>query len=332
MEVPPEVVPLLKFIGTRIVYTVLALWLLATVTFFLMQAMPGDPFLKPKALPESVERNIRAKWGLDKPVFVQYVVYITNAATGDFGYSFYYKGSRTVAEVIAGGFPASFDLGIRSLLVALVLGLLLGIVAALNAGKLGDSFAMLLAILGVSIPAFVLAYLMQYFLAYKLTLALKPVLGFRLFPITGWRSNDWYKAFSAKILPVVGLSFGSMATISRLMRSSMLDVINSDYIKTAKAKGLSRNDVILRHMIRNSIMPIVTVLGPMAAAILTGTFVIESIFGVPGMGKLYITSVQNQDYTVIMGTTLFYGAFLVFMNLLVDIAYGLIDPRIRLSH
>ena len=315
-----------KFIATRIVYTVLALWLLATVTFFLMQAMPGDPFLKPKALPESVEKNVRAKWGLDKPVVVQYLIYVKNAAIGDFGYSYYYKGSRTVAEVIGAGFPASFGLGIRSLIVAIFLGLLLGIIAALNSGKFGDAFAMLLAILGVSVPSFVLAYLMQYFVAFKLSVLLKPILGFRLLPITGWNQSG-----AAKILPVIALSFGSMATISRLMRSSMLDVINSDYIKTAKAKGLSRNAVILRHMLRNSLLPIVTVLGPMAAAILTGTFVIESIFGVPGMGRLYITSVQNADYTVIMGTTLFYGAFLIFMNLLVDIAYGLVDPRIRLA-
>ncbi len=315
-----------KFIATRIVYTVLALWLLATVTFFLMQAMPGDPFLKPKALPESVEKNVRAKWGLDKPVVVQYLIYVKNAAVGDFGYSYYYKGSRTVAEVIGAGFPASFGLGIRSLIVALFLGLLLGIIAALNSGKFGDAFAMLLAILGVSVPSFVLAYLMQYFIAFKLSVLLKPILGFRLLPITGWNQSG-----AAKVLPVIALSFGAMATISRLMRSSMLDVINSDYIKTAKAKGLSRNAVILRHMLRNSLLPIVTVLGPMAAAILTGTFVIESIFGVPGMGRLYITSVQNADYTVIMGTTLFYGAFLIFMNLLVDIAYGLVDPRIRLA-
>ncbi len=315
-----------KFIATRIVYTVLALWLLATVTFFLMQAMPGDPFLKPKALPESVEKNVRAKWGLDKPVVVQYLIYVKNAMVGDFGYSYYYKGSRTVAEVIGAGFPASFGLGIRSLIVALFMGLLLGIIAALNSGKFGDAFAMLLAILGVSVPSFVLAYLMQYFVAFKLSVLLKPFLGFRLLPITGWNQSG-----AAKILPVIALSFGAMATISRLMRSSMLDVINSDYIKTAKAKGLSRNAVILRHMLRNSLLPIVTVLGPMAAAILTGTFVIESIFGVPGMGRLYITSVQNADYTVIMGTTLFYGAFLIFMNLLVDIAYGLVDPRIRLA-
>ncbi len=327
----PEVVRLFKFIGNRIVFALLALWLLATVTFFLMQAMPGDPFLKPKALPESVEKNIRAKWGLDKPVVVQYLVYLGNAVTGDFGYSYYYKGSRTVAEVIGAGFPASADLGIRSLTIAVILGLLLGIVAALNAGKAADAFAMFLAILGVSVPAFVLAYLVQYFIAYKLTAAVKPVLGFRLFPITGWKAYDFRTTFGFKVLPVIALSFGSMATISRLMRSSMLDVISSDYIKTAKAKGLSRNAVIAKHMIRNSVLPIVTVLGPMAAAIMTGTFVIESIFGVPGMGRLYITSVQNQDYTVIMGTTLFYGAFLIFMNLLVDIAYGLIDPRIRLA-
>jgi len=317
--------PLYKFIATRILYTVLALWLLATVTFFMMQAMPGDPFLKPRALPESVAKNVRAKWGLDKPVVIQYLVYLKNAAVGDFGYSYYYKGSRTVAQVIGAGFPASAELGLRSLVLAIFFGLLLGIIAALNSGKFADAFAMFLAILGVSVPAFVLAYLMQYFIAFKFSAALKPLLGFRLFPITGWKTE------ASKVLPVIALSFGSMATISRLMRSSMLDVITSDYIKTAKAKGLSRNAVILHHMLRNSLLPIVTVLGPMAAAILTGTFVIESIFGVPGMGRLYITSVQNQDYTVIMGTTLFYGAFLIFMNLLVDIAYGLIDPRIRLA-
>jgi oligopeptide transport system permease protein len=313
-----------KYLTTRVLYSLLALLLLAALTFFMMQALPGDPFLKAKKLPEAVVNNLKVKFGLDKPIWQQFLVYIKNVFTGDFGYSF--ESKRPVSEVIIRGIPSSFELGIRSIVLAVIVGLSLGIVAALNAGKTKDMITMFVAILGVSVPSFVVGYIMQYYLAYKFSLVIREAFNIRqLIPIYGWKNE------ASKILPVIALAFGTMATISRLMRSSVLDVVSSDYIKTAKAKGLSRGSIIRRHMLRNSILPVITVLGPLTAAIMTGTFVIENIFSVPGMGKLFVLSVQTQDYTVIMATTLFYGAFLIVANLIVDITYGLVDPRIRLA-
>lgn len=313
-----------KYLSTRVLYSLIALILLAALTFFMMQALPGDPFLKPKKLPASVEANLRAKFGLDKPVYEQFYIYMKNIVAGDFGYSF--ESKRPTAEVISRGIPYSFELGIRSIILAIIAGLLLGITAALNAGKAKDSVAMVVAILGVSMPGFVIGYLMQYYLAFELSTVVRGWTGLQqLFPITGWKGE------ASKILPVVALAFGTMAQISRLMRSSMLDVISSDYIKTARAKGLSKGAIIRSHMFRNSILPVITILGPLTAAVMTGSFVIENIFGVPGMGRLFVTSVQTQDYTVIMGVTLFYGAFLILANMVVDVAYGFVDPRIRIA-
>ena len=313
-----------KYLTTRLMYSLIALFLLAALTFFMMQALPGDPFLKPKKLPASIEANLKARFGLDKPVYQQFFIYMKNIASGDFGYSF--ESKRPVATVIGNGIPYSFELGIRAIFLAVIAGLFLGVTAALNAGKTKDAITMFVAILGVSMPSFVIGYLMQYYVAFQFSGVVREWFDIKqLFPITGWKTE------SAKILPVIALSFGSMASISRLMRSSMLDVISSDYIKTARAKGLSRGAIIRRHMIRNSILPVITILGPMTAAVMTGSFVIENIFGIPGMGRLFVISVQAQDFTVIMGTTLFYGAFLIVANMLVDIAYGFVDPRIRLA-
>ncbi len=313
-----------RFLVTRVFYSFIALLLLASLTFFMMQALPGDPFISAKKLPEAVEENLKREFGLDKPLWQQFFIYIKNVASGDMGYSFETK--RPAASVLLRGLPYSFELGIWAILIALIFGLLLGIVAALNAGRTKDAIAMFLAILGVSVPSFVIGYILQYYVAYQFGGALSDLLNIgRLIPVTGWTT------VGSRILPVLALSFGTMASISRLMRSSMLDVINSDYIKTARAKGLSRNRIIRKHMLRNSILPIITILGPLTAAVMTGSFVIENIFAIPGMGKLFVTSVQTQDYTVIMATTLFYGAFLIFANMVVDIAYGFVDPRIRLA-
>jgi oligopeptide transport system permease protein len=313
-----------KYLSTRILYSFIALFLLASLTFFMMQAMPGDPFLKPKKLPPAVEENLRIKFGLDKPLWQQFGIYMKNVVSGDFGYSF--ESKRPTVDIISRGIPYSFELGIRSIILAVVAGLLLGITAALNAGRTKDAITMFIAILGVSVPSFVIGYIMQYYIAFKLSLFTREVFNIQqLIPILGWKNG------ASKILPVIALAFGSMASISRLMRSSMLDVISSDYIKTARAKGLSRGAIIRRHMIRNSVLPVITILGPMTAAVMTGSFVIENIFAIPGMGKLFVSSVQTQDFTIIMGTTLFYGAFLILANMLVDIAYGFVDPRIRLA-
>jgi oligopeptide transport system permease protein len=304
----------------RLFYAALTLFVLIALTFFMMRLLPGDPFIGEKAIPETTKAALIAKYGLDKPMIVQFFMYIGNILRGDLGLSIHYN--RPVMDIIAQAFPYSFDLGIRSLIFATIMGVLLGIVAAVKRGTKWDTISMLFAIIGVSVPSFIIGALLQYFLGLKLF----EWTGIRFFPITGWNS------LSSTLLPSFALSFGSLATISRLMRTSMLDVLGQDYIKTAKSKGLSQKLIIWKHAVRNAIMPVITVLGPIAAAVLTGAFVVENIFAIPGMGKFFVLSIQTQDYTMISGTTLFYGAFLVLANLIVDLAYGFIDPRVKLEN
>jgi oligopeptide transport system permease protein len=285
----------------------------------MMRLLPGDPFIGEKAIPETTLKALNAKYGLDQPMYVQLWMYMKNILQGDLGLSMHYN--RSVNDIIAQAFPYSLDLGLRALIFATIMGVLLGIVAAVKRGTKWDTVTMLIAIIGVSVPGFIIGALLQYFLGLKLYQAT----GIRFFPITGWGS------FASKILPAFALSFSSLATISRLMRTSMLDVLGQDYIKTAKSKGLSQKKIIWKHAVRNAIMPVITVLGPIAATVLTGAFVVENIFSIPGMGKFFVLSIQTQDYTMISGTTLFYGAFLVIASLIVDIAYGFIDPRVKIA-
>ncbi|MFV0342834.1 MAG: ABC transporter permease [Anaerocolumna sp.] len=307
-----------KYIGKRLLYAFLTLMVLVALTFFMMRLLPGDPFIGEKAVPETTLKALNEKYGLDKPMLVQFTMYVTNIFKGDLGLSMYYN--RPVTDVIFKAFPYSLDLGLRSLLFASIMGVLLGIVAAVKRGTKWDTAAMLLAVIGVSVPSFIIGALLQYFLGLKLFEAT----GIKFFPITGWNT------FSSKILPSFALSFSTLATISRLMRTSMLDTLGQDYIKTAKSKGLSQKKIIWRHAVRNAIMPVITVLGPITAAVLTGAFVVENIFSVPGMGKFFVISIQNRDYTMISGLTLFYGSFLIIANLIVDLLYGFIDPRVKL--
>jgi len=305
---------LLRYTLERTIYMIITLWVIVTLTFFLMHMIPGDPFTSEKRVPEQIRQNMLAKYHLDKPLIVQYGYYLKNLLHGDLGISLKYL-NRTVNEIIANGFPASFQIGMQSIILGVFLGLILGIVAALNRNGFWDYVSMILAIIGRSVPNFIIATLLQYWIASKL----------RWLPVSGWGT------FAHTILPSIALSFASLSIISRLMRASMLDVIGQDYIKTAKSKGLSSFEIIWRHMIRNAILPVITVLGPLIAGIVTGTFVVERIFGIPGLGKYFVQSIYNNDYTMILGTTIFYSAILVFLVFLVDITYGLIDPRIRLA-
>lgn len=315
---------MLKYVLKRILYALLTLWLLCTLTFFMMRALPGGPFLGAKAVTPVTKAALEAKYGLDKPVIVQYGKYLYNTITGDLGISI--TSNRPVTTIIKQSFPYSFDLGMRALVFAVVFGIALGTIAAIKKGTGWDTATMLIAIIGVSIPSFIVGALLQYFLSLQLNTFLGTIQkGMKFFPIQGW-STEMHK-----ILPSLALGLGSLATISRLMRTSMIDVLSSDYIKTAKAKGLSTPVVTIKHALRNAILPVVTVLGPIAASLLTGAFVVEQIFNIPGMGKFFVNSITVQDYTMISGTTIFYGAFLVFANLLVDLCYGLVDPRIRLG-
>ena len=304
---------MLRYIVRRLIVSLITIWILATLTFFLVRILPGDPFTSEKITPE-IKANMMKYYGLDKPLPVQYATYMGNLLKGDMGYSLRYK-NREVNNIIADAFPASAELGIRSLVFSVSVGLILGIIAALNHNKGWDYASMVIAVIGVSVPSFVVGALIQYLFGIK----------WKILPVAQWKS------FAHTIMPTFSLGLGTLALIARLMRTSMLEVVGQDYIKTAKAKGLSPAQVTVKHQIRNAILPVVTVLGPLVAALLTGTFVVEQIFAIPGLGRHYVLSIQNLDYTMVMGLTIFFGAFLVLMNFLVDIAYGLVDPRIRVG-
>lgn len=308
-----------KYILKRVGYSVVTLLVLITLTFFMMRLLPGDPFTGDKQLPEKTMQALNAKYGLDKSVGEQYIMYLGNCLHGDLGLSL--NTNRPVTTIILDAFKVSFDLGIRSIIFAFIAGVFLGTIAAIKRGGVLDTLCMLIALIGVSVPSFIVASILQYFLGLQVFLNT----GVQVFATTGW------DGLNAKILPVFALAFGSLAQISRLMRTSMLDVLGQDYIKTAKAKGLSQGSIIWRHGLRNAIMPVVTVLGPITASVLTGAFVVENIFAIPGLGRYFVQSIQNVDYTMISGTTIFYGAFLIVANLIVDLVYGLIDPRVKLE-
>lgn len=302
-----------KYIIKRIGLSVITVVVLVTIVFFLLRLMPGGPFASEKMTPE-IKVVMEGYYGLDKPLAVQYFTYLGNLFQGDFGYSMLYM-NRTVNAVLLESFPYSFDIGIRALVFAVSFGLVLGIIAALNRGKKLDYVCIMIAIIGTSIPDFIMGGVLQYFFGIR----------WGLLPVAR------YKGLEYTILPMVALGFGTLAMVSRIMRSSMLEVINQDYIKTAKAKGLSRVRIVYKHQVRNAILPVITVMGPVVASILTGTFVIESIFSIPGMGQYYVESISGLDYTMVLGITVFYGVFLVGANLIVDILYGLVDPRIRVN-
>nr|WP_317283312.1 ABC transporter permease [uncultured Sellimonas sp.] len=302
-----------KYILKRVVAAVLTIWVLITIVFFLVRLMPGDPFTSAKLTPE-VQKNMEEYYGFDKPLIVQYGIYMGNLLHGDFGYSMKYT-NKTVNDIIGETFPFSADLGIRALVLAISMGLVLGIISARNRGKKIDFFCVIVAVLGTSIPDFIMGAVLQYGFGIK----------WGLLPVAR------YEGFEYTILPACALAFYTLASVSRIMRASMLEVTQQDYIKTARSKGVSEMRITCKHQIRNAIMPVMTILGPTVASVLTGTFVIESIFAIPGMGKYYVESVNNSDYSMVLGMTVFYGIFLVFCNLIVDILYGVADPRVRIG-
>jgi ABC-type dipeptide/oligopeptide/nickel transport system permease component len=303
----------------RLFQGVITVWFIATATFAAMHAVPGDPLSGEKAVSEEIRQNLEAKYGLDKPLGEQYLIYMGNLARGDFGISFTQK-NREVNDIISEHFPVSATLGILAIVFAALGGVLWGALTALYRNKLPDIVIMFLVILGISVPSFVFAALGQLALV-----NLNDLLGVSLLPVAGW-GTVWHM-----LVPSLVLGLGTMAYLTRLMRSSMLEIISSDYVRTAKAKGLPPTRIFTRHQLRNAILPVITVLGPAVAAITTGGFVVELVFAIPGLGRYFVQAVQQLDYTVIMGTTVFYGAFLVFMVILVDLLYGWIDPRVRLE-
>ena len=303
-----------RYYVKRIISAIITILLVATVTFFMMRAIPGGPFSRERALPQEIINALNRKYNLDAPIFKQYVDYMLGLLTFDLGPSFRRLGF-TVNGLIAAGFPASAQIGLLAIITIVVIGIPLGVLSALRQSKIEDYVVMFLATLGVTIPSFVVATVYIYVFAGQL----KWVNAFGL--------SNW----SSYIGPVIALSGYSISFVARLTRSSMLEVLRQDYVRTAKASGLSNFIVIYKYALKNALIPVITYMGPMIAAILTGSFVVERIFSLPGMGYMYVEGVSNRDYTVVLGTTVFYAIFYVVMVLLVDIGYTIADPRIRLG-
>lgn len=309
---------MLNYILKRVVYLVFTLWIVVTLTFFLMNSLPGDALQSStKLLPPEVEHNLRVKWGLDKPITTRYVIYIDNLIHGNFGESMKTPG-LTANDIFIDRFPVSARLAIQAVLFAISTGLTFGIISAFNRNTWIDYLVIFIAIIGVSVPSFVYAALLQKYFAGN------------LLPIIGWPSEHiWTTGFRYTILPTLALSFGGIATFSRFMRNSVLDVKSQDYILTAEAKGASQFQIVRKHILRNSLIPIVTLSGPYFAALLTGSFIIERIFVIPGLGEYFIESINGRDYNMIMAMTVFCSFLFIVSLLLVDVIYAIIDPRVK---
>lgn len=304
-----------KFILKRLGMMLIAMFMIILLTFVIMHSVPGSPFTNTKGVPEEVIAAMEAKYGLDQPYYVQFFSYLGGVLQGDFGPSYRYTG-QTVNDFIAAGAPVSARLGLVTVVFVLAAAIPMGILAALKNGKWQDMLLMALANIGVTIPSFVIASLLIYVFSYMLN----------------WLPTFGLDSWQGYILPVIALGGYSVSYIARLMRSSLLEVMGQDYIRTARAKGLTEFAVVAKHALRNALIPVVTVLGPTIAGLLTGSFVIERIFAIPGLGFYFVNSVSQRDYTTIMGMTIFYAAFLMAMVLLVDIFYCLIDPRIKFEN
>lgn len=317
---------ILKFLVKRIIASFITLLLIITITFVLLHKLPGDPFQGEKAIPPQIKANLMAKYNLDKPLSTQYKTYLEQLSKADLGLSMKERG-RSVNSVIKESFPVSADLGIRAILFGIIVGIPLGILSALFRNKLIDRFSMIIAVIGISVPSFIIAGLLQLYavnihkeiLINKLHLPLGRIL------LTGWDSP------AKKILPVIALGLFIVAEIARLTRSKMIEIMEQDYIKLAIAKGVSPFKIVMTHALRNALLPIITIISPTIAGVLTGSFVIETMFGIPGLGKYYIGSIIDRDYTMVLGVTVFYAAFLILMMIIMDLVYALVDPKIKIG-
>jgi oligopeptide transport system permease protein len=305
---------MVRYLFKKIIILLFSLLFIVTLTFILMKVIPGDPFIQEQNVPEEILNSLYKHYGLDQPIYIQYLKYIKGFLTFDLGPSFLYEG-RTVNQIIYEGFPVSLILGVQALFIAVLFGITLGCIAAIFQNKLEDSVCLLLSIFLTAIPTFLLATLLQYVFAMKLN----------LLPVAQWGS------FSHCILPVLSLSGMPLAFIARLTRTNMVEILKQDYIKTALAKGLPYYKIIIKHALRNALIPILAYLGHVATFILTGSFVIEKIFAISGLGGWLISSIMNRDYTVIMGLTVFYSAFLLLLVFFIDLSYALLDPRIKIT-
>lgn len=302
---------MLFFILKRILQAIPTLFFVATLTFFIMKIAPGGPFDSEKKVPAEILKNLNAVYHLDDPLYQQYLSYMNNLLHGDLGPSFKYPG-RTVNEIIATGFPVSFELGIYALLVAAGVGVFSGVIAALRPNTVYDYLPMSIAMIGICVPALLLGPTLTLMFGIKLS----------WLPVSGW--SDW----SAKILPPITLGFAYSAYIARLSRSGMLEILNQDYIRTARAKGVKEWKIVIKHALRGGLTPVISFFGPAIAGLLTGSFVVEQVFNIPGVGKSFVQSAFNRDYTMIMGTTIFFSALLILCNLISDILQVVLNPRL----
>ncbi|PIC79010.1 peptide ABC transporter permease [Sporosarcina sp. P18a] len=306
---------MVKYIGKRIVYMFITLFLIATASFFLMQTLPGSPIASYNKLNDTQKAIVEKKYGIDKPKPVQYAIYMKNLAKGDLGTSFVFKG-KSVNDLLATRLKPSLILGAQAMVFGTIVGILLGMLAALKHNTFWDYGSTFFAILGISIPSFVFASLLQYWIASE----------WHLLPVGLW--NDGWKS---SVLPSLALAMGPLALSARFIRTEMIEVLNSDYIMLAKAKGANGFEIAFKHAFRNALIPLITVLGPLAAGLVTGSLVVEQIFAIPGIGEQFVSSIMTNDHATIMGTTLLFSAFLIAVIFIVDILYGVIDPRIRVS-
>src|SRR5215212_4685818 len=307
------------YIIRRVLWLIPVLFVVSLVTFMLMHIAPGGPWdreVGARQLSPRVVAQLNRQFNLDKPLHEQYALYMWGAIRGDLGPSYQYT-SRNVTDLIKQGLPFSARLGLQALLLALIIGLPLGIIAALRQNSWLDYLALFVATVGIAVPSFVLGIYMLIFLA----------VGLNLFPVAASDWGDWH----AWVLPTVALSVTPAAYLARLTRSSMLEALRQDYVRTARAKGLAEQVIIIRHTLKNAMIPVWTVLGPIAAGLVTGSFVIEQVFSVPGIGRFFIQAITQRDYSMIMGTTLFYALLIAVGNLIIDITYGLFDPRIKVA-
>ena len=302
-----------RYIVKRILLALVSLFAIITITYFLMNLMPGDPFMSEKASEEN-RAILIAKYGLDQSVYVQYGKYLENLLHGDMGTSYVLQKGRAVKDIIFESFQVSMGLGVRALLLAIVCGIILGCIAGLCKDKLPDAIIRVFSSIGISMPGYVIASGLMIFLAVNL----------KVLPVNYNKPGGW-------VMPMLTLAIYPTSYLTRLTRASILEVMNQDYLRTERAKGMSEFVVVFIHALKNSLIPVITYLGPLTASILTGGFVAESVFSVPGLGRYFVSSISSRDYTMIMGVTIFYSALIVFMNLICDILYKIVDPRIQLD-
>ncbi|MGX7030635.1 oligopeptide ABC transporter permease [Vagococcus zengguangii] len=304
----------IKYFLQRVFFGLITLWLIATVTFFLMKLLPGTPYTNAERLSPETIAMLNKQVGLDKPTIVQYGIYLKNLLQGDFGISFQFK-NQPVAKLLAGRIGPSLQLGLQAIIVGTFVGTILGMIAAMRQNSWADTGSTLIAILGRSIPNFVFAVLLQYIFAVKL----------QVLPIAKWQG------FAYTILPTIALAMSPLADSARFIRTEMVEVLHSDYVELARSKGLSRWQIALKHGLRNSLIPLLTLLGPLAVGLMTGSLVVENIFAIPGIGEQFVKSITTNDYPTIMAVTILYSGMLIFVILLVDLLYGIVDPRIRVT-